>query len=190
MNTGLRARTLLAGWAVGYFRAFEADGVSQANLACWDANDCTTDLDGLLTAAAQPTAAWWAHRAYAQLAGQPQMTVASNAPWQLDGLATRIDSQHTVRVLLGRHYSCNEPVNPWCTYDAHIAPTSVAVTIAWPYGNAPVAITTNRLPAGAGALGAPVVIGSTTVRPVSGRLTVRVAAVADGDALSIVARRS
>lgn len=179
---------LLAGWAVGYFHAFEADGVSQANLACWDAGDCTTDLDGLLTPTGQPTAVWWAHRAYAQLAGQPQMTVGTNAAWQLDGLATRDDAHHTLRVLLGRHYSCNEPVNPWCTYDAHIAPTSVSMSIAWPYGSAPVTVTTNRLPAGDGALRAPVVIGTTRVRPVNGRLSVRVASVADGDALSIVAR--
>jgi hypothetical protein len=178
---------LLAGWAVGYFRAFEADGVGQANLACWDASDCTTGLDGLLTPAGQPTAAWWAHRAYAQLAGQPQMSVSSNAGWQLDGLATRTDAQRTVRVLLGRHYSCNEPVNPWCTYDAHIAAASATITIAWPYGTAPVSITTSRLPAGDSALGSPIVIGRATVRPVNGRLTVRVATVADGDALSIVA---
>ena len=64
----------------------------------------------------------------------------------------------------------------------------VAITIAWPYGAAPVTLRTYRLPAGYTALAAPVVIGSTTVRPVNGRLTVRVAAVSDGDALSLVAR--
>ena len=116
------------------------------------------------------------------------MKVVSSSSWQLDGLATRTDRSKTVRVLLGRHWGCSKPVNPWCAFDAGIAPASLAVTIAWPYGTVPVRVITSRLPAGIGAVTSPQGLGTAFVRPRSGTLTVRVPKVNDGDAISIVAR--
>jgi hypothetical protein len=143
---------MLAGWAVGYFRAFEDGGVSQANRACWTEAECTSQLGGLVTPNGNTTAVWWAHRAYARLAEGRRMNVASTSSWQVDGLATRNDPSRTVRVLLGRHWSCNRPVNVWCTHDAKIKPASVTVSIAWPYGTAPISIAAWRLPAGTSAV--------------------------------------
>jgi hypothetical protein len=180
----------LAGWTIGYLRALEDGGVNQANRACWSRAECTTQLGGLVTANGQPTALWWAHRAYARLAGAPRMRVASTTSWQLDGLATRDDPSRSVRVLLGRHWSCNKAANAWCSYSPVIKPASVSVTIDWPYGTAPVSLTAWRLPAGTGALGAMPVARSVVVRPKAGRVTITVPSVADGDGLSIVAHRA
>ena len=47
---------MLAGWAVGYFRAFEDGGVSQANRACWTEAECTSQLGGLVTPNGNTTA--------------------------------------------------------------------------------------------------------------------------------------
>jgi hypothetical protein len=116
--------------------------------------------------------------------------VASNSTWQLDGLATRNDAARTVRVLLGRHYSCNRPVNAWCGYDAHIAGASLQVTIDWPYGTAPVKLTAQRLPAGTGAVAVPTTLRVVVVRPSRGRLVLTLPSVADGDAISVVAQRA
>jgi hypothetical protein len=63
----------------------------------------------------------------------------------------------------------------------------MTVTIDWPYGTAPVKVTTSRLPAGTAALVAPPVLSSVVARPSAGTLTVTVPSVADGDALSVVA---
>jgi hypothetical protein len=178
---------MLAGWTVGYLRAFENGGVAEANHTCWTDAECHTELNGLLDSTGQPTALWWAHKFYADLGGATRMSVNSSSSWQFDGLATRDDPTGTVRVLLGRHASCNKSVNAWCGFDPGIAPASVAVTIDWPYGAAPVKITTSRMPAGAGPLPAPTPLGSTIMQPVAGTLTVFVPAVSDGDALSIVA---
>ncbi|MCU1428686.1 MAG: carbohydrate-binding protein [Actinomycetia bacterium] len=181
---------MLAGWAVGFFRAFEDDGVSQANLACWSEAECTTQLDGLLTPAGATTAVWWAHRLYADLGGATRMAVASSAPWQLDGLATRNDRSRTVRALLGRHWSCNQRANAWCANNTYIGGASVAVTIDWPYGSAPVHLVASRLAAGTGAVVTPPVLRSVVVIPKAGTLTLTVPGVSDGDAISIVARRA
>ena len=114
------------------------------------------------------------------------MNVASTSSWQVDGLATRNDPSRTVRVLLGRHWSCNRPVNVWCTHDAKIKPASVTVSIAWPYGSAPVSLAAWRLPAGTSAVTAMPLLRSSVVRPRGGTLTLTLPAVNDGDAISIV----
>jgi hypothetical protein len=177
----------LAGWAVGYFRAFEDGGVTQANRACWSEAECTTQLGGLLTPSGEPTAAWWAHKAYSRLAAGVRMRVASTSSWQVSGLATRDDRTGTVRALLGRHSSCNQPVNPWCTYDAKVKPASLTVSIAWPYGRTPVALSVRRLPAGTGPVHEMPLLQSSVVRPRAGAVSFTLPVVHDGDGISIMA---
>jgi hypothetical protein len=180
----------LAGWAVGFFSAFERNGVTKAHRACWTTAECTTQLNGLLTSDAQPRALWWAHRRYADLIGGTRMNVTSTASWQVSGLATRSDGTSTVRVLLGRHWSCNKAVNGWCASNENVPGASLDVKVDWPYGTAPVRVVTTRLPAGTGALAAPLVVGSTVVAPRAGVVTITVPVVNDGDAISIVATRA
>jgi hypothetical protein len=116
------------------------------------------------------------------------MSVASTASSELDGLATQDDAAHAVRVLLGRHVGCNKDVNRWCSSDSGVGPASVAVTINWPYGTAPVSASTTRLPAGTTALLTPQeTVGPIVLQPVAGSLTVFVPDLGDGDALWIVA---
>lgn len=179
---------LLAGWSVGFFTAFENDGVQQANLACWTGTDCTTYLDGLLTPAGATTAAWWAHRLYTELGGEPRLAVNSTADWQVSGLATRDDKTHTVRVLLGRHWTCNNKVNAWCTNpQATVPAASVALTINWPYGRAPASVTVQRVPAGTGAVYSVPSVHATVKRVSASQISVVVPGVQDGDALWVVA---
>ncbi|MBV8951475.1 MAG: hypothetical protein JOZ99_11410, partial [Actinobacteria bacterium] len=178
---------VLAGWEVGYFRAFEDGGVAQANRACWGPVECANGLDGLVDASGHVDAAWWAGELYGQMGGLPRMSVASTSTWQFDGLATHDDPSATVRVLLGRHWSCNRGVNALCKDPYDVAAASAAITIVWPYGTAPVNIVTSRLPAGTTGLAAPLPISSIVAQPVNGRLTVSVPSVNDGDAISIVA---
>ncbi len=189
INEYTHARThLLAGWAVGWFRAFEDSGVAQANRACFSSYECeSTVLNGLLTAANEPTAAWWVHRLYADLADAPRVPVTSSSSWQLDGLASRDDASRTVRALLGRHWSCNPGANAWCKEYLGIRPASVQVSIAWPYGNQPVTVTTSLLPAGTAALTAPY-SSTQTLYPAAGKIVVAVPSLSDGSAISLVAR--
>ncbi len=177
---------LLAGWAVGYFRQFEDAGV-QANRSCWGTFECTAGFDGLFTPNGQTTALYWTHRAYADLDGGSPMAVSSSAPWQFDGLANRDDATKTVRALLGRHWFCNAAVNAWCTDLPNNPPASARVTLEWQYGTEPVTVTVTRMPAGIGELATPVPVSSETITPAGGELTVPLPAVADGDALSVVA---
>jgi hypothetical protein len=178
----------LPGWNVGFFRALEDGGVSQANRSCWGPDECNTQLDGLVDGTWAPTAAWWTHKAYADLAQGARVGVTSTSSWQVDGLATRDDPNRTVRMLIGRHWSCNQDVNPWCANGTSVAPASMAVTIDWPYGSSPVHVSVDRLPAGTGALAAPLPVASSVMTPAGGTLTVMVPAVSDGDAISIAAR--
>jgi hypothetical protein len=179
---------MLAGWSVGFLRALEDGGVSQANLACWSEVECTSQLDGLLDTAGQRTAVWWAHKFYGDLGGGTRMSVASTASSELDGLATQDDAAHAVRVLLGRHVGCNGAVNRWCSSGSGVGSASLAVTINWPYGTAPVTVSNTRLPAGTTALLTPQeTVGPIVLQPVAGSLTVFVPNLGDGDALWIVA---
>jgi hypothetical protein len=177
----------LAGWAVGYFRQFEDAGV-QANRTCWNMFECTAGLNGLFAPSGEPTALYWTHRAYADLDGGSPMAVSSSAPWQFDGLANRDDATRTVRALLGRHWYCNAPVNPWCQHDLGVTAASARATLQWPYGTEPVTVTVTRMPAGDGVVSAPLPVSSATMTPVSGELAIPLPAVADGDAFSIVAQ--
>jgi hypothetical protein len=177
----------LAGWSIGYFRSLESNDVAQANRTCWSEAECTTELGGLVTTDGQPTAAWWAHRAYYRLAGLPRMTLRSTASWQVDGLATRDDASREVRVLLGRHWSCNRYANPWCDSDTRISPASITITIDWPYGSAPVRLSARLLAAGTGAVSAMPVVKSVVVRPRNGTFTMSLPAIEDGAGISIVA---
>lgn len=177
---------LLAGWAVGYFRQFEEGGVL-ANRSCWNDFECGAGFDGLFTTSGQPTALYWAHRLYADLDGGTPMAVKSSVPWQFDGLANRDDAGQTVRALLGRHWFCNPSVNAWCAHDLGIGNATANVTLEWPYGTAPVTVTVTRLPAGLGALANPAPVSADTITPVNGAVTVAIPAVADGDALSVIA---
>jgi hypothetical protein len=179
---------VLPGWTIGYFRAFEDSGVVQANRACWGEQECTSDLGGLVTPAGNTTSVWWAHRAYLRMADQDRMQVSSTSPWQVDGIASREDGLRTVRVLLGRHWSCDRDENPWCTDTVDVGPASVSVSIAWPYGTAPVSVTAYRLAAGVGPVDEMPVIRTAVVRPSSGRVTMTIPAVGDGDGVSIVAK--
>ena len=92
-----------------------------------------------------------------------------------------------MRVLLGRHWSCNPAANGWCGRGFPVGAASLTVTIDWPYGTAPVQVTTSRLPAGTGALSSPPVLSSIVATPRAGKLTVSVPSVSDGDAISITA---
>jgi hypothetical protein len=184
---GPKSTHTLAGWTVGYLRAFEDDDIRQANRACWTDAECNQQLDGLLTPTGETTAVWWAHKLYADLTAGTRMRVASSSSWQLDGLAVQDDAARSVRVLLGRHWSCNKAVNTWCQGDATTLPASLAVTVDWPFGTAPVNLMITRLPAGTGAVPEPEAVGSTVAQPTAGTLTVAVPFVADGDAISVIA---
>ena len=179
----------LAGWAVGYFRQFEEAGVA-ANRTCWNEFECNAGFDALFAVSGQPTATYWTARAYAELDGGSPMAVDSSVPWQFDGLANRDDATKTVRALLGRHWFCNAPVNAWCQNDRSVTPTAARVTLEWPYGTEPVTVTVTRMPAGIGVLAAPAPVSSDQMTPADGELTVTLPAVADGDALSVVATPS
>ena len=179
----------LAGWAVGYFRQFEEAGVA-ANRTCWNDFECGAGFDALFAVSGQPTATYWTARAYAELDGGSPMAVDSSVPWQFDGLANRDDATKTVRALLGRHWFCNAPVNAWCQNDRSVTPASARVTLEWPYGTEPVTVTVTRMPAGIGVLATPAPVSSDPITPVDGELTVSIPAVADGDALSVVATSS
>jgi hypothetical protein len=115
------------------------------------------------------------------------MTLRSSASWQVSGLATRDDAAREVRLLLGRHWSCNRPVNPWCAHDAGVDPASITITVDWPYGSDPVQLSARLLPAGTGAVTDMPVLESTVVQPRNGTVTMTLPAVADGAGLSIVA---
>jgi hypothetical protein len=179
---------VLPGWAVGYFRVLGEGGASAANRSCWNDFECIKlGFGGLLWYDGQTTALWWAHRFYAELGGLPRMAVGSSSSWQLNGLAGRDDASRSVRVLLGRHWWCNRTVNEWCPFDAGIGPSSVNVTIDWPYGTAPVQVTVEQVPAGMAGVPAPTPVASELMTPENGALTVMIPSVADGDAISIVA---
>ncbi len=184
---GGHAQHVLPGWEVGYFRALEDGGVAQGNRACWGSAECGTGLDGLADTTGHVSASWWAAELYEEMAFATRMNVVSTSSWQFDGLATRDDATATVRVLLGRHWSCNRTVNPLCPDRYDVPPASASITVAWPYGTAPVSVSMSRLPAGTGGLPSPVAVGSSTLPPVNGILTIFVPAVNDGDALSVVA---
>lgn len=177
---------LLAGWAVGYFRSFEDADVA-ANRSCWIAFECWGGgMGGLLTPAGDATAAWWAHRYYGDLAHDARMAVVSNASWHFDGLASWDDATGTARVLLGRHWWCNQPVNAWCPFDIGlVADSSVKVTLDWP-GATTADVTVVRLPAGIGALPEPQAVAVTRAAA-DGALSLTIPRVADGDALYVVA---
>jgi hypothetical protein len=176
----------LAGWTVGELRALEDGGVREANVACWTAAECATQLDGLFTTDGSVTATWWAHALYAQLANQHRLHVGSSADWQVDGLATRDDGSRTVRVLLGRHWSCNAAVNPWCTNHTAISAASVAVDVDWPYGAQAVTVTVARVPAGTGSVASLPLVHATVRRTTSQHIVLTIPGVQDGDALWIV----
>jgi hypothetical protein len=181
---------VLAGWQVGYFRAFEHSRVLQANRTCWSESECSgAELGGLFTSTGVPTATWWAHRLYADLGGDARMAVRSTSSWQLDGLAARDAGTGAVRVLLGRHWGCNRQVNPWCQTDLGGAPASLRTTIAWSGGAGPVRLSVSRLPAGSGPLPVPVLVENRLVVPVGGQIQVHVPQVADGDAIAITLER-
>jgi hypothetical protein len=179
---------VLPGWAVAYFRALEDGGASAANRSCWNDFECIKlGFGGLQWYDGETTGLWWAHRFYADLGGLSRMAVASSSSWQFDGLAARDDAGQSVRVLLGRHWWCNQAVNAWCPFEAGIAPASLGVTIEWPYGTAPVQVTVERVPAGINGVPAPTAVSSDVVTPEGGTLAVTIPSVSDGDAISIVA---
>jgi hypothetical protein len=100
-----------AGYAVGYFAAMAATGVTKGSSACWPVrydlrtyDGCFYDpgtLDSLLTPdGASPTASWWVWRSYAQMTGQRVVSSVSQPDMSVH--ATKA-TDGSVSVLLGRH---------------------------------------------------------------------------------------
>jgi hypothetical protein len=93
----------LPGEIVGYLAAIEAGGADAAARACWPdsrgRSNCGADtLDGLLTRAGVPRAAWWAYRWYAATTAEARVGASAS-----DGRVAALASGGSpARVLLGR----------------------------------------------------------------------------------------
>jgi hypothetical protein len=127
-------RTLsVPGWRVGQLASIEAGDVESASTSCWpfaDVINCTAGtLGGLLdTDKSTPRAAYWAHRAYADMRGT--RVDSSDSVASLSAFAVAEGAGKAWRVLLGRHQSCTAAVNPLCQQPASATPAPMPVTVA------------------------------------------------------------
>ena len=127
-------RTLsVPGWRVGYLASIEAAGVESASTSCWPfapvINCEAGTLGGLLDSdKSTPRAAYWVHRAYADMRGTRIDT--SDSVQSLSAFAIAEPGGRAWRVLLGRHQSCTAQVNPLCQQPASATPAPTPVTVA------------------------------------------------------------
>jgi hypothetical protein len=196
---------LLPGWSAGWIAALEEAKVDQANRACWvessagtSYSECTKgSLDGLFTPTfngqqtEQPQANYWVYRFYAGMQGDVLNTTTSDNT--VTALATNDSTTQTIDLLVGRHKSCTAAVNPDCT-TANApevgaiptpAPATVNIAVAYPYAASTVTATVTDIANVRGAMSQPAST-TTTLTVTNGVVTVPLAAVADGDAYTVV----
>jgi hypothetical protein len=121
------------GWRVGYIASIEAAGVESATTSCWPfapvINCEAGTLGGLLDGdKSTPRAAYWVHRAYADMRGTRIDT--SDSVQSLSAFAIAEPGGRAWRALLGRHQSCTAQVNPLCQQPASATPAPSPVTVA------------------------------------------------------------
>lgn len=168
----------LPGWDVGYIAALEAAGVNEADRSCW--STCTDgSLDGLLAGDGATTLpSYWVYDLYAAMTGERLPVTTSFT--DVTGLAT-VNSSGTIQVLLGRHQGCNTATSSTCPA---APPAPATITVRVPFGgNA--SVTSALVPAGSGALDAPVAQPGQTVPIAGGVATIATPALSDGDAIEI-----
>jgi hypothetical protein len=127
------------------------------------------------------------HRAYADMTGLRVATASNDGA--VTGLAASDDGQRTLRVLVGRHQSCDPTVHNICGEPTSAVPAPADVTLRVtlpPKWNATTAtVTATRIPDVNGILLAPVptIAQSISFGPRGGQLTLP--GVIDGDAYSL-----
>jgi hypothetical protein len=178
----------IPGWSVGYIEAMERANVDQANLACFWALDqgpgfSTCDrgvMDDLIRTDGTPHAAYWVHRAYAEMQGGRRLATGSTDP-NITAFATTNGA--TVQALVGRSQGCTFSRAFACPA-APAAPVSHEVALRLPSGtNATVTLERiANVPATSPGL-EPV---STQVLPVVGGVVrIPIPSFADGDAYRV-----
>jgi hypothetical protein len=182
---------LLPGWIVGDMAALESSGVAFADRTCAvtmtdpsagdECGHSPSTLDGLLLANGNATAAYWAYRVYATFHGSRISTWTPTPTMSI--LGTR--DATAVRLLIGRHQTCTQPVNADCT-DAQPLPPPVSVplvvTVPWA---SPTTVTIDRIANVRGPAPPPARVRSEVVTPSRGVVTLTVAGVGDGDAFVV-----
>jgi len=129
-------RTLgVPGWKVGYLAAEENAGVDAADVSCWpldndDPAGCANPtLGGLLEKDdSTPRAAYWVHKAYADMRGT-RLDASSSVPF-LSAFGVAQGGGGPWEVLLGRHQSCTSPVNSLCQEPASAVPAPLPLAVA------------------------------------------------------------
>jgi hypothetical protein len=188
---------MVPGWNVAWIEAVERSGVNGANRACWHQDDVSGHyvsdcghggVDGLfLPGSGLPQAPYWVHRAYADMTGLRVATASNDGA--VTGLAASDDGQRTLRVLVGRHQSCDPTVHNICGEPTSAVPAPADITLRVtlpPKWNATTAtVTATRIPDVNGILLAPVptIAQSISFGPRGGQLTLP--GVIDGDAYSL-----
>jgi len=184
---------LVPGTAVGWIAALERANVQWTSLACWDCyengavwSDCWHGLEGLfLRDGRTPQALYWVFRRYSEMRGR-RLTTAGDTP-RTAGLATWDDARRELRVLLGRSQRIETPA----------AAADVLVTLSRvPASILQVTVTIDRIPF------VPVAGHPNAVQPLAspvsgppaglpvdqGTLRIRLPAVQEGEAVSILVR--
>jgi hypothetical protein len=191
---GQRAVPGVPGWYAGELDALESSGVSSADRTCrytltapTSPGGCTnnpTNLDELLTSTGGTSGDYQVLEAYAQLAGSRIATATSDDSFSALGA---IDGSGTVRMLVGRHYSCTAAVNPDCQQpvSATPPPTSVPLTVRVPWTGM-AQVTLARIPDTPGkVVSAPQVVQTSSVTVSGGSVVLTLPSVADGEAWTV-----
>lgn len=177
---------LVPGWTVGWLAAFEAARIDVVSRGCWPATaswtDCEDGLDGLLMQDnVTPQANYFVHQAWADLPAS-RWAVQSTAAG-LSGVAGASDAG--TDVLLGRA-SCGTG-GAWCrganapSADEGFPPVDVDLVIETTH-TGPVAATAERIPGSGLAAPSTPVIEALDASVAPGNITVRIAALRDGEA--------
>ena len=190
---GRQDSNLVPGWFAAYLDSLESAGVATANRACFrTATNTAPDpcdlapstLDDLLTASGAPGSDYEVLAAYAGLAGRRIATTPSDVT--LSALGS-IDTTSTVRLLIGRAFTCTAAVNPDCDEPASWtpAPTNVVLTVKVPWTGA-ATVTINRIPDLPGRTAStPLKVSSATVTVTRGAVSFTLPQVGDGEAWTV-----
>jgi hypothetical protein len=133
---------LSPGWNVGFLYYLDEAQIDKAMRACWWVYsedpydywcDCWSGLNGMLMKDGQtPQPVYWVWLAYAQMEGQTKLEV-SGSDINTNVIATRNDSSHVIRLLVGRYLKTS--------------PTDVAIVVAdYPYSRQNVLVKVERIP--------------------------------------------
>ncbi len=192
---------LTPGGMVGSFASLESARVDAANLTCRSPQDCDTMMDGLFTIAGTPQMPYWVVDDYGNLSGQRLATTSSGT--NFSALATRNDASSQIQLMVGRHDACGSPPRPslgaglpdmTCPefQPAVHPPVSASLSVVDPYPGERVQVTVSPLPNsahnpdGANPVQQPPGPTTTTLPVASGRVSIPLATVGDGDAYDVV----